>query len=107
MIKKIIGLSTTLENEKKSFQHTIDYFKKQPLPSTPQGYWEEVEKDFNTDLLLDKYIEVYDKYFTYSDLKKLLKFYNTSVGKKFITTSNDFNNEIKAVGTSWQTQIFI
>lgn len=51
--------------------------------------------------LLDQIIPIYDKYFTQSEIKELLAFYQTPIGKKAIAVLPKVVNESMMAGQKW------
>lgn len=64
--------------------------------------------------LLDQIIPIYDKYFTHDEIKQLLAFYESPIGKKTVEVLPKITTESMAVGQKWgealapeiQTRIF-
>lgn len=59
---------------------------------------EEVEKE---DGLLSILVPIYDKYYTHKDIKGLIEFYNTPLGKKLIETMPAVTQESMLAGQKW------
>ena len=57
---------------------------KQQLPQAPDEFWKELDASMNGmyDKIIKAVIPVYKKYLTLDDLKEIIKFYETPVGKK-------------------------
>lgn len=51
--------------------------------------------------LMDQIIPVYDKYFTHQEIRELLAFYQTSIGKKVIFVLPKVANESMMAGQRW------
>lgn len=51
--------------------------------------------------LLDLTIPVYDKHFTHKEIKELLAFYESPIGKKVIQTLPQVTSESMAIGQRW------
>jgi uncharacterized protein len=78
----------------------IDYYKKQGS-SIPDTFWEEMAKEINGTELTNLIIPVYEKYYTEEDLKKLILFYNSEVGKKTIQLMPLIMQESMIIGRDW------
>ena len=48
---------------------------------------------------------VYKKYFTVDDLKEIIKFYNTPVGRKYSKNLIPLTQDAMAIGTEWGRMI--
>ena len=58
--------------------------------------FQEVEKKFGINLFLVKVIKVYDDYFSEEEIKQLINFYNSDLGKKIKNIS--FRTDIAKAG---------
>ena len=57
--------------------------------------------DENIDSLKDEMIPLYHKYFTSAELKEMIRFYSTDLGKKTIKVMPNLLQEGMAVGHKW------
>ncbi len=69
----------------------------------PEDRHEELTKDFNSTLpsLYSKIAEVYMEEFTHDDIKKILSFYDSEVGKKFSLKQGDLMEKAMVAGEQW------
>lgn len=69
----------------------------------PEDKHEELTKDFNSTLpsLYSKIAEVYMEEFTHDDIKKILSFYDSEVGKKFSLKQGDLMEKAMVAGEQW------
>lgn len=69
----------------------------------PEDRHEELTKDFNSTLpsLYSKIAEVYMEEFTHDDLKKILSFYESEVGKKLGSKQGDLMEKGMVAGEQW------
>jgi len=74
---------------------------KQQYPEVTDAQWKEYIGKMNTSELSEKVLPVYDKYFTNSEIKDIVKFYNSEIGKKMIKTMPMMMQESMAVGQEW------
>jgi hypothetical protein len=56
---------------------------------------------FNGPEMKDRQVALYAKYFTHDDVKALLAFYQSDIGKKAIATMPDLTREGSALGQQW------
>ena len=61
----------------------------------------EFEQAFNTGEIKDRQIALYAKYFTHDDVKGMLAFYQTDLGKKAIAAMPGLTREGAAIGEQW------
>ncbi|MCL2831780.1 MAG: DUF2059 domain-containing protein [Treponema sp.] len=77
----------------------------QLLPDVPAVYWNTLKDKLNLDSFMDIYVPIYDKYFTQDDIKQLIEFYESPIGKKLIEQTPSIINESYAGGQAWGQQI--
>ena len=78
---------------------------KQAMPNVPEKFWTDFMKEVNTDDLIKLIIPIYDKYFTKDDIKKMINFYNTPIGKKTIKLMPLIMQESMVAGQEWGKQL--
>ena len=61
----------------------------------------EFEQAFNAGEMKDRQIALYAKYFTHDDVKGLLTFYQTDLGRKAIAAMPNLAREGAAIGEQW------
>jgi hypothetical protein len=61
----------------------------------------EFEQAFNGGEIKDRQIALYAKYFTHDDVKGMLAFYQTDLGKKAIAAMPSLTREGAAIGEQW------
>lgn len=85
----------------------IQMFKEEYV-DIPKEHWENLEKEFLKTSMVDLSImlePVYQKYLSLSDLKEVIAFYNTPVGKKFSEKSPLIVQESMQIGQEWGKKI--
>ncbi|WP_035672221.1 DUF2059 domain-containing protein [Flavobacterium sp. 83] len=85
-------------------QNMINSFKKS-YPNVPVEFWDDFLKEMNSDTLINLIIPIYDKYYTESEIKQLSEFYQSSLGKKVISTMPLVVKESMQVGQTWGKEI--
>lgn len=75
------------------------------MATVPDKFWTEFRKEINADELVNLIIPVYDKHLTAAELKELIKFYETPVGKKMIAVMPAITAESMQVGQQWGTEV--
>lgn len=106
-LKKMFEVSGSGE----SFQTAIDQMfalYKQQYTEVDSEVWSGLEKEFSKTSLNDlteMLVPVYSKYLSLEDLKELIKFYETKVGKKFAKSNPLILQESMQVGQEWGMKI--
>ena len=89
---------------KTSFEYMINYYK-QNNPQISSEYWDNASKHVDYDELVQKLIPIYSKHFTEQEIVDLLKFYNTSTGKKMIEKTPTILEESMEIGRKWGIEL--
>jgi len=94
-ILKLLNLSGTMSEQ------FVDVMTAQFKPLLPNANWAEILKKADFDGLLNECIPIYDKYFTHDEIKQLIKFYESPVGKKSVEKAPLMMGEIMTVSQQW------
>ena len=89
---------------KTSFEYMINYYK-QNNPQISSEYWDNSLKHVDYNELVQKLVPVYSKHFTEQEIVDLLKFYNTSTGKKMIEKTPTILEESMEIGRKWGIEL--
>lgn len=61
-----------------------------------------IEREINIEQLVDDiYIKIYDKYFADSEIKELIKFYESPIGRKLLSLSPKLFQEAAIMGEAY------
>ncbi|AKD05589.1 hypothetical protein PKOR_07985 [Pontibacter korlensis] len=52
--------------------------------SVPAEFWDEYEKNFTVESLVNLTVPIYDKHFTHQEIKDLIALYSTPLGQKLL-----------------------
>jgi uncharacterized protein len=85
-------------------QNMLTSFK-QSFPNVPEEFWNDFMKEVNPEVLTTMIVPIYDKYYTQEDIKKMIEFYQTPLGKKLILTMPQIMQESMQVGQTWGKEI--
>ena len=91
------------ETFKAAINQMLSMYKKQSS-NVPTEVWEELEIEFLKTSMADlvkMLVPVYKKHLTQSDLKNLIKFYQSPVGQKFAKKTPIITRESMQVGQKW------
>jgi hypothetical protein len=75
------------------------------MANVPEKFWVEFRKEINSDELVNQIIPIYDKHLTHAELKELIKFYETPVGKKMIAVMTAITAESMQAGQHWGVEV--
>ena len=113
-IRKLLDLVGTKELMEQSFGGTMSRIKPLVTQSLPPGeyraklvdlFFEKFQSKINLDEFLNMAVPIYDKYFTTDEVKQMIKFYETPVGKKAIATLPKLTTELSEIGQKWGATI--
>lgn len=77
---------------------------RQQHPAVPAAVWDEVDLEMNKiaiDQIVDLIVPVYQKHLTEEDIRGVIAFYKTPVGKKFAEKTPVITQESMAAGQVW------
>lgn len=106
-LKKYLEACGSIETFQTVLKNMIGSFRSMHS-SVPGEVWDEVEKEFSAtsiDDLVDMLAPVYEKHLTEADLKEIIKFYNTSAGKKIAQKTPAIMQDSMEAGKIWGMKI--
>jgi len=103
-IQKLLDLSGSGEMGIDAMNRMIGGFRKS-MPNVPEEFWTSFMKEVSKDDLLNLVIPVYDKHLTHDEIKELIKFYESPIGKKLISVNPQIMKESMAAGEEWGRKI--
>jgi hypothetical protein len=74
-------------------------------PEVNEQFWSQILKKINTESLIDLILPIYEKHFTEEDIDQMIVFYNSPVGKKFISCMPQITQEAMTAGMQWGQQL--
>lgn len=81
---------------------------KQQYAEVDEGMWVELEAEFQNaamDDLIEMLVPIYEKHLTIDDLKGIIAFYETPVGKKYAAQTPIITTEAMQAGQEWGMKI--
>ncbi len=106
-LEKLLKLAGTEETFKTAINQIFTMFTKQ-YPEVDEKTWADLKEEFlKTSLneLMEIYIPIYKKYLTEDDLKELITFYKTPVGRKYAEYTPIIVQESMIAGQEWGQKI--
>ena len=100
-IRELIRLSGgNTDNAAIAVKQMIEPMKR-ALPDVPESFWNQEINKVNLDDIIKVYIPIYAKYYTAEDIKALIAFYKSPVGKKVIAKSPVIAEESMTAAEGW------
>lgn len=84
-LQEFMNASGSLESSKQLIQQLISMVKS-ASPNVPDSFWDAVGKKMHDKFIaqvIEGYVPIYQKYLTLDELKQIIAFYQTPIGKKF------------------------
>lgn len=103
-IRNLLNLTGTKKLVRQQINQFINIIKTQ-YPQVPAKYWSTFLAETNVDELINRIIPIYSKYYTNEDIKELLKFYQTPLGKKTIATLPQITTESTEIGRQYGVEV--
>ena len=78
---------------------------KQAMPNVPDEFWTEFMSEVDEKSLINLIIPIYKKHYTPADVKAIIAFYETPIGKKTISVLPKITSDSMTAGRSWGLKI--
>ena len=99
-IRKLMNLTGGGDIGKQVIEQMLETFK-QSNPDIPASFWDEFMKEVDPNQLIELNVPIYDKHLSHEDIKGIIAFYESPVGKKFIQALPQIVQESYAAGQQW------
>lgn len=106
-LQKLFKISGTEETYQVAIKQMFTIFKQQ-YSNIDESTWKDLEKEFGQTSLLEltkMLVPVYSKHLSLEDLKELIIFYESPVGKKYAKSTPLIMKESMEVGQEWGRKI--
>lgn len=95
-LKKMLDKSGALASADVIMAQLIPMMKQVTIKDTPADFWDAFQAKWNgktRDKLVDIYVPIYRKYLTLADLKQIVAFYESPVGRKLAAATPAMTTE--------------
>jgi hypothetical protein len=99
-IIKLLEVSNTRLQASQIFDLMLPNLKSM-APDVPLAFWSMFKSRLDIDGFINLFIPVYDKHFSHDDIKKLIQFYESSIGKKLLNVTPLITQESYHIGEEW------
>lgn len=103
-IRKLLVLTGSAKLGKQVIDSMIVNYRK-AMPQVPGAFWDDFQKEANAEALIELIVPIYDKHFTHEDIKGMITFYETPLGKKMTAAMPQITQESMAEGRKWGMQL--
>lgn len=84
-IKKLLEVSGTIKGVKTMMSQFMSMTKTNPAyKDAPEGFFDKVLTKIDFDELIMLYVPIYDKHFTHSEIKELIAYHESPIGRKVL-----------------------
>jgi hypothetical protein len=99
-ILKLLILSGADKMSEQMMTAIIPQFK-QLVPDLPDAFWVKFREKININDILFACIPAYNKFYTHDEIKQLIKFYESPLGRKMVEVAPLLAQETMAISQKW------
>jgi uncharacterized protein len=99
-IIKLLRISGSVKLADQMMTAMIPQYKKL-VPNIPDIFWDKFIEKINMDDFLHLCVPVYSKYYTHDEIKQLINFYESPLGKKMVEVAPLMSQETMLIGRKW------
>lgn len=74
-------------------------------PEAPAKFWTKFKAGIKSNDFIEMIIPIYDKYFSHDDIKSLIKFYESPIGKKLVKVTPMLTQDSYYAGEKWGEEL--
>jgi len=75
------------------------------IPDVPAEIWQKTRKEFRTSDFIGRVVPIYSKHFNRKDIRGIISFYKSPIGKKLIDNQGAILKESMAIGMAWGQEV--
>ena len=102
-IKKLLGITGASNTGLRVFSQVIGMFQR-AHSEVPEAVWMEMVSEAEAEVegfVMEMLVPIYDKHLTHADIKGLIAFYETPVGRKLLAVMPRMHQESRTAGEIW------
>jgi uncharacterized protein len=99
-IRKLLELTGSAKLGQQMVAQMFEAFK-QESSNVPSSTWDEMQKEFDAGSLIELIVPIYDKHLTHEDIKGLIVFYESPLGRKMTALLPAIAQESMEAGQQW------
>lgn len=99
-IRTLLIITGTNKLADQTMELMMEQFQ-QIFPDIPDIFWTKLVEKLKFEELLFDFIPLYDKYYTHDEIKQLIAFYETPLGRKLVEVSSTLAVDTMAIGQAW------
>ncbi|MFL6235195.1 MAG: DUF2059 domain-containing protein [Thermoanaerobaculia bacterium] len=99
-IRRLLEVTGSAQLGQQILGQMIETFKK-ASPEVPESFWNEMMKDLDSTTMIDLIVPIYEKHLTHEDIKGLIAFYESPLGRKVTNMLPVIAQESMQAGQQW------
>lgn len=99
-IKKLLEITGAKSLSQQMINQMLNSMKSQ-YPDIPASFWNAFMAEIKLDDMVNAYIPLYDKYFTNEEIKGMIAFYDTPLGKKALNVLPQIAQDSTEIGIKY------
>lgn len=99
-IRRLLKITGTPELGLRIAERIVKNIKRSH-PDVPDKFWAEFEQDMTKEEFIGIIVPLYDEHFAHEDIKKLIEFYKTDVGQKYVEKLPELSTKSMQAGRRW------
>jgi hypothetical protein len=99
-IRRLLELTGSAQLGQQILGQMIATFKK-TSPYVPESFWNEMTKELDSKAMIDLIVPIYEKHLTHEDVKGLVAFYESPLGRKMTAVLPVIAQESMQAGQQW------
>ena len=103
-ILRLLRMSGTVELANQTMDAMIPQYQ-QIIPGIPEEFWLRFKERLNIEALLLACIPSYDRHFSHEEIRQLISFYESPIGRRLVEVSPFLNQETMVIGQRWGEQL--
>jgi len=103
-IRRLLELTGAKDQGQQAMQLMLAQFKK-TMPQVPVEFWDKFMKKIDMDELINMTVPIYAKYLTHEDVKGLIRFYGSPLGRRFVKAQPGIQRESMQAGMAWGQKV--
>jgi hypothetical protein len=103
-IRRLLELTGSAQLGQQILGQMIATFKK-TSPDVPESFWNEMTKELDSKSMIDLIVPIYEKHLTHEDVKGLIAFYSSPLGRKMTNVLPVIAQESMQAGQQWGMQV--
>jgi uncharacterized protein len=103
-IRRLLEATGSAKLGQQVLAQMLDSFKSMHS-NVPEEFWDQILQEFDADSMIQLIIPIYDKHLTHDDIKGLLAFYESPLGRKMVEATPDITKESLTAGQQWGMEI--